>query len=118
MGITKLTGGDGLTDSQRVARSAVAQNDALQRENYPDFRKYTCAAQGGDKGEVLARQRQSVSAKGARYLDEVTGIAVNGDQATATVVYHFERSANDKIKVPMTFSRQDGEWLVCSPGPS
>lgn len=117
VGITQLRGVDDLTPNQLVARAAVGQNDALQRENYGDFVKYTCAAERGGDTEVLAAQKKSVSVNGARYVDEVTGISVNGDSATATVVYHFERSADNTLKTPMTFVRQDGDWKVCSPGP-
>jgi len=115
--ITQLRGVDDLKPDQLVARAAVGQNDALQRENYPDYVSYTCAAQQGVEAEVLAGQKKSVSVNGARYVDEVTGISVNGDGATATVVYHFEHSADNKVKTPMTFVRQDGDWKVCSPGP-
>lgn len=115
--ITQLRGVDDLTPNQLVTRAAVGQNDALQRENYGDFAKYTCAAQRGVEAEVLAGQKKSVSVNGARYVDEVTGISVNGDDAAATVVYHFENSADNKVKTPMTFVRQDGDWKVCSPGP-
>ena len=110
--------GDGLNEDQRVARAAVGQNDAMQRENYPDFRKYTCAAEQATEAEVLDRQRRSKTTHGARYVDDVTGMAINGDRATATVVYHFERSADDKIKSPTTFVREGGDGKVCSPGPS
>ena len=51
--------GEGLTDDQQIARSAVAQNDAMQRQGYADFRAYTCAAQQGIEAEILARQRDS-----------------------------------------------------------
>lgn len=118
VGITKLTGGDDLSDQQLVTRTAVAQNDALQRNSYAEFQKYTCTSDQGNEADVLARQRQSTASKGARYVDEVTGIVVTGDQATATVVYHFEHSASEKLNAPMTFIRQDGAWKVCSPGPS
>lgn len=117
-GIWTLTRGDGLTDELRVARAAVGQNDALQRGSYPDFRTYTCAAEQGVESEVLARQQRSTTTKGARYVDDVTGVAINGERATATVTYHFERSPDDKITSPMVFAREGGDWKVCSPGPS
>ncbi|MBJ7401233.1 MAG: lumazine-binding protein, partial [Mycolicibacterium sp.] len=56
-------------------------------------------------------------AKGARFVDDVTGIAVTGDRATATVLYHFERTPDAKISSPMTFLRENDRWKVCSPGP-
>jgi hypothetical protein len=65
---------------------------------------------------VLGRQGQSKAAKGARFVDDVTAIAITGDKATATVTYHFENAADNKIKVPINFVNQDG-WKVCSPTP-
>jgi hypothetical protein len=40
--VITATRGDGLTEEQRVGRAAVGQNDALQRQSYPDYRRYTC----------------------------------------------------------------------------
>ncbi|MGA5461921.1 lumazine-binding protein [Mycobacterium sp. NPDC050041] len=119
IGLVNLFEGDGeLTAEQQVARAAVAQNDALQREAYPDFRDNTCAAQHGDETEFLARHRDSKDKKGARFVDDVTGVAVDGDRATATVTYYFEKAPDTKTGVPTTFARQDGTWKVCSTGPS
>lgn len=109
--------GDRLPDEVAVGQTAVGQNDALQRENYADFRSFTCAAQQGSEGGVLTAQRDTTSAKGARYVDDVRDVTVTGDRATATVVYHFEKSSDDKVASPMTFVRENGGWKVCSPGP-
>ena len=106
-----------LTEDVKVGRAAVGQNDALQRDSYVDFRKYTCAAQQGTEAEVLDRQQKSKAAQGARYVDDVTEVKIDGDKAAATVVYHFEHAADNKLKVPMTFVRENGDWTVCSPGP-
>lgn len=108
---------DEVPDDGLVGRAVVAQNDALQRENYADFRAYTCIAQQGTETQVLSDQRASKSAKGNRFVDDVKDFAVTGDRATATVVYHFEKSADAKLSTPMTFVRENGEWKVCSPGP-
>ena len=118
LGISWLVRGDGLSEEQRVGRAAVGQNDALQRESYPDFRKFTCAAQQGAEAEVIARQQQSKSAHGARFVDDITGVKIDGERATGTVVYHFERTSDKRIDSPMTFVREGGDWKVCSPGPS
>lgn len=67
---------------------------------------------------MLARQHQSTTAKGARFVDDVTAVTFNGDRATATVTHHFERSPEDKVTAPMVFTQQGGEWKVCSPGPA
>lgn len=117
-GIAALVGGDETPDEAKVGRAVVAQNDALQRADYAAFTRYTCAAEQRNEAEVLGRQRQSTTAQGARYVDDVTGVTVSGDRATAKVVYHFERSPDNKMSVPMTFAREDGEWKVCSAGPS
>ena len=118
LGISWLVRGDGLSEDQRVGRAAVGQNDALQRESYPDFRKFTCSAQQGAEAEVIARQQQSKSAHGARFVDDITGVKIDGERATGTVVYHFERTSDKRIDSPMTFVREGGDWKVCSPGPS
>ena len=109
--------GDALTPELRVARAAVGQNDALQRGDYAAFRSFTCAAEHGGESEVLARQHQSTTAKGARFVDDVTAVAITGDRATATVTYHFERSPEDEVTTPMVFTRDGEDWKVCSPGP-
>lgn len=117
MGVLRLIKGDDVPAEGRVGRAVVAQNDALQRENYPDFRHYTCAAQQGTESQVIGDQRQSAAAKGNRFVDDVKDLVVTGDRATATVVYHFEKVPDDKITTPMTFTRENDMWAVCSPGP-
>lgn len=114
----RLLGGDDTPpDEAAVGRAVVGQNDALQRGNYADFRTFTCLSQQGIESQVLVDQRQSVAAKGARYVEDVKDIAVTGDRATATVVYHFEKARSDKLSTPMNFVREDGTWKVCAPGP-
>lgn len=105
---------DGLTEEQRVGRAAVAQNDALQRQNFADYRRYTCAQAQGSEAEVIGAQRDSVRQRGARYVDDVTGVNIDGDRATAAVSYHFENDADAKRTTELTFVRQDGQWTVCS----
>ncbi|SBS75255.1 conserved hypothetical protein [uncultured Mycobacterium sp.] len=106
-----------MSEDVKVGRAAVGQNDALQRDNYGDFRKYTCGAQQGAEAEVRDRQQKSKAAQGARYVDDVTEVKIDGDRATATVVYHFDHAPATLVKVPMNFVRESGEWTVCSPGP-
>ena len=118
IGIATLSGGNSRSDGDLVSRAVAGQNDALQRADYADFSGYTCASARGHETDVLARQRASVAKQGPRYVDGVTGIAVDGDRATATVTYHFDKTPDDKINVPMTFTREDGTWRVCSPGPA
>ncbi len=110
--------GDRTPEDQKVGRAAVGQNDALQRANFTDFGAYTCAKMRGAEADVLARQRDSVGKRGARFVDDVTDVKIDGDSATATVTYHFDKSPDDKTPVPMTFVREDGAWKVCSTGPS
>ena len=114
--VLRLFRTDEVPDEGLAGRAVVGQNDALQRENYPDFLAYTCIAQQGTETQVLADQKQSKAAKGNRFVDDVKDFAVTGDRATATVVYHFEKSADNKINTPMTFVRENGGWKVCSPG--
>ena len=107
-------------DSQReaVVRAALGQNDALQRLDYPGFRANTCAGQVGAEAEVLDRQRSSAAKRGARYVDNVTGVSIDGDKATANVVNYFVNAKDAKIDSATTFVREDGSWRVCSPAPS
>ena len=116
--LVNLSRGDGMSEDERVGRAAVGQNDALQRENFTDFRAYTCRAQQGSEADILARQRDSVAKRGARYVNDVTDVVINGDRATATVTYHFAKAPDTKTGVAMTFAREDGAWKVCSIGPS
>jgi len=109
---------DRTPEDQRIGTAAVGQNDALQRENYADFSTYTCAAELGKEADILARQRDSAAKRGARFVDDVTDVKIDGDRATATVTYHFDKAKDDKKPVPMTFVREDGAWKVCSTGPS
>ena len=113
-----VLGRDDVPADQQVGRAAVGQNDALQRQNYPDFRNYTCRAQQGNEAEVLARQRDSLQKRGARFVDDVTKVVIDGDRATATVTYHFDKAPGAKTGVDVAFVREDGAWKVCSTGPS
>jgi hypothetical protein len=118
VGLFNLFADDELPADQQVARAAVGQNDALQRQNYADFRGYTCGAQQGSEAEVLGRQRDSVAKHGERFVDDVADVVIDGDRATAKVTYHFDNAPDTKTGVEMAFVREDGAWKVCSPGPS
>jgi hypothetical protein len=111
-------GGDRTPEDQKVGRAAVGQNDALQRENFADFSTYTCKKLQGSESDMTARQRDSKNKRGPRFVDDVTDIKIDGDGATATVTYHFDKAPEAKTPVPMTFVREDGAWKVCSTGPS
>ena len=108
--------GDELSDDQQVARSAVGQNDALQRQSYPDFRNYTCEAQFGKEADILAQQRDSAAKQGERFVDSVTDVVIDGDRATAKVTYYFDKAPDTKTDVEISFVRQGGAWKVCSTG--
>ena len=110
--------GDRTPEDQRVGRAAVGQNDALQRENFADFSAYTCEKSRGSQTDMVAHQRDSATKRGARFVDDVTDVKIDGDRATATVIYHFDKAPDEKKPVPMTFVREDGAWKVCSTGPS
>ena len=101
-----------------MVRAALGQNDALQRLDYADFRANTCAQEAGAEADVLARQRNSVEDKGARYVNNVTSVTVQGDRASADVSYYFAGARDVKYDVPTTFVREDGTWRVCTPGPA
>lgn len=118
IGVLRLINRDAANEHEAVVRAALGQNDALQRLDYRDFRANTCAQQAGAEAEVLARQRDSVAQKGARYVNNVTGVTIDGDRATANVSYYFAGDKDTKIDTVTTFVREDGGWRVCSPGPS
>ena len=116
--LVNLFQGDRTHEDQRVGWAAVGQNDALQREDFSDFSGYTCEKMQGSEADMIARQRDSVAKRGARFVDDVTEVKIDGDRATATVTYHFDKAPDQKTPVPMTFVREDGAWKVCSTGPS
>ncbi len=115
--LSNMFGGDRTPADQRVGTAAVGQNDALQRGDFADFGTYTCAKLRGSEADLLARQRDSVAKRGARFVDDVADVRIEGDGATATVTYHFDKAPDEKMPVPMTFVREDGAWKVCSTGP-
>lgn len=98
-----------------IVRAALGQNDALQRLDYADFRTYTCAQEAGTEAQVLAAQRESVAANGARYVSNVLEVDVDGDRATANVVYYYDNDKDTKIDTDTSFVLEDGSWRVCSP---
>jgi hypothetical protein len=102
------------TPGDQVAQAAVAQNDALQRQDYAAFRNVTCRAEQGLEADFLARQRDSVAKDGERYLDDVTDIRIDGDRASATVTYHFDKTVETKTPSELNFAKEDGAWKVCS----
>jgi hypothetical protein len=118
IGLFSIFGSDDVPSDQQVARAAVGQNDALQRQNYADYRTYTCRDQHSVEADILARQRDSVAKRGERFVDDVIDVVIDGDRATATVTYHFDKAPDTKTGVAMTFAHEDGAWKVCSTGPS
>jgi hypothetical protein len=112
--VANLSSGDGLSEEQRVGRAAVGQNDAMQRQNWGSFTDYTCRDQQGTEADFLARQRDSVAKQGARFVDDVTGVRIDGDRAAGTVVYHFDKTPDTKVSAATTFVREDSAWRVCS----
>lgn len=121
MVVFRMIGSSRTSDDSAVGRAVVAQNDALQREDYTAFRGHTCAAEqgvgAGAEAEVIAGQQRSKATRGARFVEDVTDIKVDGDRATATVVYYFEKNKGDKVTSPTVFVREDGAWKVCSAEP-
>lgn len=117
MTIFRMIGSTNVSEDNAVGKAVVAQNDALQREDYPAFRAHTCAADQGAQADVITGQQKSKAARGSRFVQDVTDIKVDGDRASATVVYYFEKAKDDKVKAPSTFAKVDGDWKVCSIGP-
>lgn len=112
--VWSVTSGDGLSEEQRVGRAAVGQNDALQRGNYADFQAYTCAQFQGSEAELLSGQRDAMEKRGARYVDDVTAVTIDGDRATAIVIYHFDKLIDTTSGSEVSFVREEGSWKVCS----
>lgn len=112
--VLAFTGGDGLTEEERVGRAAVGQNDALQRMNWSDYLSFTCPEIAGAEAEVFARQRDSTAKDGARFIDDVTDVVIEGDRARANVQYHFDKAADAKRTAALQFARRDEAWKVCS----
>jgi uncharacterized protein HemX len=115
IGLVNYFGNDELTPEQQVVRAAVAQNDALQKENYADFRSNTCRSEQRAEAEVIAGQRDSKEKQGRRLIDDVTDVVVDGDHATAKVTYQFDKTPDTKIDVETMFVLEDGAWKVCTP---
>jgi hypothetical protein len=109
-----VLGSQHTTPGDQVARAAVGQNDALQRQDYAAWQTFTCRADQGTEADVLARQRASVARDGERYLDDVPTIHVDGDRATATVTYHFANGPETPVESDLAFVKEDGAWKVCS----
>lgn len=118
IGLFNLVQGDSQDQNQEVAESAAGQNDAMQRQSYSDYRRFTCAAEQGREADFLARQRDSVKQHGERYMDGVNDVRIDGDRATGHVTYHFDKAPDDKKRIATTFVREDGAWKVCSPASS
>lgn len=116
--LVNVFSGDEPTDDQLIARAASGQNAALQRGDYADFREFTCAQEHRAEDEILSRQRDSVTKRGERVVDAVSGVVVDGDRATADITYYFDKDTDAKETVEVTFVREGGSWKVCSTGPS
>lgn len=104
-------------EREAVVRAVLGHNDALQRLDYPAYRANTCARLAGTSSEVLARQRESADERGARYVENVLGVTIDGDRASAEVSYYFDRARDDKVSIDTTVVREDGSWRVCTAGP-
>lgn len=103
---------------QDVRRAVVGQNDAMQRQNYADFRDFTCRTEQVSEAEFLDRQRDSVAKNGERYVDDVPDVSIDGDRAAAAMTYHYERTPDTTSSAELTVVREDGTWKVCSRAPA
>lgn len=106
-------GGDDLTPEQLVSRAVIGQNDALQREDYAAFRNFTCSAAQQDEATVIAAQKESVEKHGDRFVDDIADVRIDGEQATASVTYSFEKTRDDKKMSDVPLVGEDGAWKVC-----
>jgi hypothetical protein len=115
IGIVAFTvfGSSDTTPDQQLRGAVIGQNDALQRQDYGDFRGFTCRAEQRSEADVLAGQRDSIAKAGERYVDEVSDIRITGDRATVKVTYHFGKTPNTTSSAPVTLLREDGAWKVC-----
>lgn len=104
-------------DPELIGTAVSGQNDALQRQDYQDFVKYTCKEQQGTQDDVLARQRNSAATRGERYVDGVGNVVVNGDRATAKATYHFNNAPDTLVGADLVLVREDGSWKICSATP-
>ena len=109
-----FTRDDGLTDEQRVGRAAVGQNDALQRQDYADYQRYTCARRKALKLTSLLRN-------GIRRVSTAPGTSTTSPASRSTTTERprpwpttSRRTPNSKRTTELTFVRQDGQWKVCS----
>jgi hypothetical protein len=107
-------GSSDTTPDQQLRGAVVGQNDALQRQDYGDFRGFTCRAEQRNEADVLAGQRDSLAKGGERYVDEVSDLRITGEGATVKVTYHFEKTPNTTSSAEVTLLREDGAWKVCS----
>lgn len=101
------------TPDQELRGAVVGQNDALQRQNYADYRGFTCAAAQGTEADVLAGQRDSAEKNGERYVDGVSDLRIDGDKATVKVTYHFAKKPDDTSSSEVALVHEDGAWKVC-----
>lgn len=104
---------DDPTPEDLITRAVIGQNDGLQREDYDAFGRYTCAAARGEEADVVAAQRESVQELGKRFVDDVANVRVDGQRATASVTYSFEKARDDKSTTDVTLAEEDGAWKVC-----
>jgi hypothetical protein len=108
-------GGSDATPDQQLRAAVVGQNDAMQRQDYADFRGFTCRAAQRNEADVLAGQRDSIAKSGERYVDEVSDIRIAGDRATVKVSYHFDKTPGTTSSAEVALLREDGAWKVCAP---
>jgi hypothetical protein len=108
-------GGSDATPDQQLRAAVVGQNDALQRQNYVDFRRFTCRAAQRTEADVLAGQRDSIAKSGERYVDEVSDLKITGERATVKVTYHFAKAPDTTSGAEVALVREDGAWKVCAP---
>jgi hypothetical protein len=94
--------------------SDTTPDQQLQRQDYADFRRFTCRANQRNEADVLTGQRDSIAKSGERYVDGVSDIRIAGERATVKVSYHFDKTPDTTSRAEVTLVREDGAWKVCS----
>ncbi|MFT3901187.1 MAG: hypothetical protein QM728_13220 [Gordonia sp. (in: high G+C Gram-positive bacteria)] len=91
---------------QYTARNAI---------DYAGYLRVTCQEKAQSRADFLAQNTVAArDANGKIVIPEITGVVINDDKASATVVWNYEKKAAEKTTVPTTLVRQQDGWKVCS----
>ncbi|MFT4199715.1 hypothetical protein [Gordonia sp. (in: high G+C Gram-positive bacteria)] len=99
-------------DSVRVAIND--QYTARNALNYESYQRITCAPKIEPREAFLAENQRSRDENGKIVIPQINDVVIDGDKATASVVWNFEKKPDAKTTTPTTLVRQDDGWKVCS----